>query len=160
MEYIFGEVTRNGKVCEGLKTKGTTHSDLTGMVDVRREYTDSIIVDKFKIVEKYDSQTDEAGNCYDWYEISDHYRYIDYFTPQKESLMPYTETKQAYIGDDSVTFTNVPQGNLTVYISDNDGNYPNYSVERNSDTITVHFEPVENMTSVTISIYTVKGEEE
>lgn len=81
MEYIFGEVTRNGIVREGLKTKGNAHSDLEGIVDIRRDYSDSIIYDKFRIVEKYKSQIDEQGICYDWYIIADHYRYEDKYTP-------------------------------------------------------------------------------
>lgn len=81
MEYVFGEVTRGDIVREGLKTKGDTHSDLSGIVNLKREFSDSIIYDTFKIVEKYKSQIDETGKCYDYYIIADHYRYEDRYTP-------------------------------------------------------------------------------
>lgn len=63
-----------------------------------------------------------------------------------EAITPYTETKQAYVGDTSVTFTDTPQGNLTVYFP-----YP-YTVERMADRITVSFEELEEVTEITISI--------
>lgn len=63
-----------------------------------------------------------------------------------DAVTPYTKTRQAYIGDASVTFTDTPQGNLTVY-------FPyNYTVERLADRITISFEELEEVTEVTISI--------
>lgn len=61
-------------------------------------------------------------------------------------VTPYKETKTAYIGDTSVTFTDTPNGNLTVY-------FPyEYTVERMADRITVSFEELEEVTEITISI--------
>ena len=77
MEYIYGSVQRNGETVENLKTVGEVHSDLSGKVETRREYPDSTIVDSCIIKEKYHSAKDVAGNCYDWYAISGHYRYVD-----------------------------------------------------------------------------------
>ena len=69
-----------------------------------------------------------------------------------EQITPYTATKTAYIGDSEVAFTDAPEGNLSVYIKDSEGNYPSYTVEGLSDRIRVSFKPVEYVTEVTISI--------
>lgn len=45
------------------------------------KYEDCIITDVFNIVRKYQSKKDKAGNCYDWYIIDNHFRYIDKYTP-------------------------------------------------------------------------------
>lgn len=69
-------------------------------------------------------------------------------------VTPYTETKTAYIGDTEVAF-DVPEGtggHVTVFIEDSEGNYPLYTLERTGDKITVAFEPLENVTTITISI--------
>ena len=77
MEYIFGVAERNGVTVENLKTVGQTHTNLGGFTQTVREYTDSTITDRFHIVEQYRSDEDAEGNCYDWYVISEHYRYVD-----------------------------------------------------------------------------------
>lgn len=64
----------------------------------------------------------------------------------------YTDTKTAYLGDTEITFDSVPSGNLSVYVTDAEGNYPNFTAERTGDRITVRFEPLEYVTTVTISI--------
>lgn len=77
---------------------------------------------------------------------------IDSMAGTVKMLTPYTETKTAYLGDTEVSFTDVPSGNLSVYVTDENGNYPDFSVDRNGDTITVYFEPLEYITKITISI--------
>ena len=63
-----------------------------------------------------------------------------------EAITPYTETKTAYIGDTEVTFYTDVTGNLTVY-------FPyEYTVERLTDRIIITFEPLEEVTDITISI--------
>lgn len=149
MEYIFG--SDNDK--EILKTKGASHSNLTGFHQIEMKYPDQTITDSFRIVKKIDSQEDVEGNCYDWYEIDHHYRYTDKFTAgnqkiqaQIEAITPYKETKTAYIGDTEVTFYTDVTGNLTVY-------FPyEYTVERLTDRIIITFEPLEEVTDITISI--------
>ena len=64
------------------------------------------------------------------------------------AITPYTETKTAYIGDTEVMFTNVPQGNLSVYFD----TPTDYSVERTKDAIAVTFDALDEVTTVTISI--------
>lgn len=63
------------------------------------------------------------------------------------NVTPYTETKTAYIGDTEVVFQN-KQGNLLIYT---DKPFP-YSVDRNYDFIVVNFEPLEEVSQITISI--------
>ena len=141
MEYVF---ETKGDI-EILKTKGSAHSNLEGFHLLEQKYPDQIVIDRFCIVKKFDSKEDSAGNCYDWYEIKDHYRNIDYFTPVKNEVIPYTETKTAYIGDTEVTFDN-KEGNLTVF-------FPHkYTVERLSDRIIISFDELEEVTEITISI--------
>ena len=77
MDYIFGVVECNGVTVENLKTVGQTHTNISGFTQTVREYADSTITDRFRVVEKYRSEEDTEGNCYDWYVISDHYRYVD-----------------------------------------------------------------------------------
>ena len=81
MEYVFGSRERSGVIQDILKTKADKHTNLSGNVEVERKYDDSIITDSFTIVNKYQSKKDKAGNCYDWYVITNHYRYIDRYTP-------------------------------------------------------------------------------
>ena len=83
IDYIFGNVYRNGAMFETVKTVGDEHTDLSGYVSITRKYADSHITDNFVVVEKYQSITDDSTRiCYDWYIIENHYRYEDKFTPQ------------------------------------------------------------------------------
>lgn len=61
-------------------------------------------------------------------------------------LIPWKATKTAYIDDTECVFTGVPTGNMTVYCS-----VP-HTVERDGDRVVVRFEPLEEVTEVTISI--------
>lgn len=61
-------------------------------------------------------------------------------------VTPYTETKTAYIDDTEVVFTNVPEGNLTIYFS------KPYTVVRDEDRLVIKFEALEEVTPITISI--------
>lgn len=85
MEYVFGTIDQNGELLENLKTVGKQHSDFFGAVEVRRTYPDCVIVDTFAVCSKYSSQEDTEGNCYDWYIIDKHSRYVDY-TPKHDSV--------------------------------------------------------------------------
>lgn len=78
MEYIFGKSEVHG---ECLKTIAESHSNLSGNNTIEREYADAIITDTFDVIKKYQSKIDAEGKCYDWYAITNHYRYIDKYTP-------------------------------------------------------------------------------
>lgn len=67
-----------------LKTKGSTHTNLTGFHTVKREYPDQTVIDSFRIVRKIDAKEDAEGNCYDWYEIDHHNRITDKTGPLVE----------------------------------------------------------------------------
>ena len=62
------------------------------------------------------------------------------------NITPWTQTKKAYIDDTEVVFTDVPNGNLTVYCD------VAYSVVRGATEVTVSFAPLEEVIDVTISI--------
>lgn len=72
--------------------------------------------------------------------------HIDQLGKQTEAITPWTASKTAYIEDTEVVFSGVPTGNMTVYCS-----VP-HTVERDGDRVTVHFEPLEEVTEVTISV--------
>lgn len=77
---------------------------------------------------------------------------VDTTSNNVETLTPYTDQKNGYIGDTEVLFTGVPAGKLSVFIEDSEGNYPNYTIERISDKITVSFDPLEYVATITISV--------
>lgn len=74
--------------------------------------------------------------------------HIDQLGKQTEAITPWTASKTAYIDDTSVSFENVPNGNMSVYV----GGVNHSLFERDGDRVTVRFEPLEEVTEVTISI--------
>lgn len=95
MEYVFDAE----KSVETLRTKGTTHSDLTGFHELVREFPDQIITDKFRVVKKWKSGEDDEGNKYDWYFIDCHYRSTDKFTPARAGIESEIGENQTAIFD-------------------------------------------------------------
>ena len=83
MEYTFGK--NEQRQSEVLRTKGDTHTDMSGFCEIVREYPDCTITDSFFVVRKYHSDEDAEGNCYDWYTIDKHNRIIDRTPPLKET---------------------------------------------------------------------------
>lgn len=77
---------------------------------------------------------------------------VDTTSSEVKAITPYTETKTAYIGDTEVIFKDIKDGNLSVYVKDDNGDYPDYAIERTNDVLTVYFEPLEYITTITISI--------
>jgi hypothetical protein len=69
-----------------------------------------------------------------------------YTTMRVDDVTPYTETKQAFIGDTEVTFYNVPEGNVTIFFD------KPYTMEKVADRITLTFDELEEVTDITISI--------
>lgn len=64
-------------------------------------------------------------------------------------ITPYTETKKAYYDYTSLAFYDVPNGNVSVFFSDYNGEY---AVKRVGYCLLVTFEKLTNPTDVTISI--------
>jgi hypothetical protein len=145
MDYVFGTY----KDKETVKTKSSEHTELSGWQVNKMTYHDCSIEDKFYVVEKYRSDEDVEGNCYDWYEIDHHYRIVDKscgLQAQIEAITPYKATKTAYIGDTEITFYDVPEGNVTVFFD------KPYTMEKVAGGITLTFEELEEVTDITISI--------
>lgn len=73
--------------------------------------------------------------------------HIDMLGKQVETVTPYKDTKTAYIGDTEITFYDVPEGgNVTVFFN------ASYNMERIGNKITLTFEPLVDITDITISI--------
>lgn len=72
--------------------------------------------------------------------------HIDQLGQEIISITPYKVTKTAYISDEDVTFTDVPNGNMTIFCP-----VP-YEVEKISDRVTICFEPLTEVTDITIMI--------
>jgi hypothetical protein len=72
--------------------------------------------------------------------------HIDQLGRQTEAITPKQYTKTAYIEDTEVVFTGVPSGNMTVYC------IVPHTVERDGNRVTVRFEPLEEVQTITINI--------
>lgn len=62
------------------------------------------------------------------------------------NVTPSTFTKQAYIDDTQVVFTNVPDGNMIVYFD------KPYTVTKEGNNVLIGFEALKEATTITISI--------
>ena len=82
MVYVFG--TEGG--VETLETKGSDYSRLSGFHEIERRFPDQIITDRFRILKRIRSDEDAEGNKYEWYQIDQHYRFTDKFSPSKEEI--------------------------------------------------------------------------
>ena len=67
------------------------------------------------------------------------------------NLTPWKATKTAYLYDTSIQFENVPEGNITVYFNPSVIS-ANYTLERIGDLVRLTFDPLEEVTEVTLSI--------
>ena len=103
-----------------------------------------------------ETREDETTGTYEvWvYEEAkvSHEEYEQMLTEEIARITPYTATKTAYYGDTEITFYDIPDGNMTVFVKDIEGNYPNYTVSKIGTTVTVSFEVVTNNTEITLSI--------
>lgn len=64
-----------------------------GYVEVRRVYDDSVICDRFRIVEKYRSMENEEKK-FDLYHITDHYRYTEITQKMREEMAQTREASE------------------------------------------------------------------
>lgn len=74
---------------------------------------------------------------------------IDKINDSLDSITPYTETKTAYYNENEKTFYNVPEGNISVFFDNYNGNY---SINRIADRVTVSFDTLTDSTNITISV--------
>ena len=82
-----------------------------------------------------------------WDKINELSKSLSNYTVMRvDDITPYTETKTAYIGDTEVTFYDVPEGNVTIFFD------KPYTMEKITDRITLHFEELEEVTEITISV--------
>ena len=91
--------------------------------------------------------SDENGRTHTEWEYHEYtYNLDEYATKEVQKLTPYTETKTAYIDDTEVVFYTEKKGHISVYFD------KPYTMERLSDRIVLTFEPLEEVTDITISI--------
>lgn len=64
-------------------------------------------------------------------------------------ITPYTATQTAYYGESEKNFYNVPQGNITVFWDNYNGDY---AVERIADRIVVSFDTLTDNATISIMI--------
>ena len=100
MKYIFGTTKKD---MENLKTIGE-RTNYSGEIQLVTEYDDAIITDICEIVSKYYSAEDIEGNCYDWYEVKNHNRHIEYreFEETASVMMLEDETDTEVTEDDTI----------------------------------------------------------
>ena len=77
MEYVYGTSVIGGVERENLKIVGGPALREGEYLTTVREYDDSSITDRCRIDRHYHSDTDEGGTRYDFYTISEHYRYVE-----------------------------------------------------------------------------------
>lgn len=66
-----------------------------------------------------------------------------------EELTPYTETKTAYYNESEKTFYNVPEGDISVFFDNYNGDY---SINRVVDRVIVSFDTLQQSTNIIISV--------
>ena len=77
MEYVYGTAEIDGVIRENLKVIGGPKLEEGEYLTTVREYDDNTITDRCRIDRHYLTAEDEDGTKYDFYAISEHYRYID-----------------------------------------------------------------------------------
>ena len=102
-----------------------------------------------------ETREEETGTYEVWvYEEAkvSHEEYEQILTEGLNAVTPYTASKTAYYGDTEAVFYDVPDGNMSVFVKDIEGNYPNYTVSKVGSTVTVSFEPLKDITTVIVSV--------
>lgn len=89
-------------------------------------------------------------------QITNHKQYSDAdMAGARQSISqiePTTYTKTVGIGETEVTFTDIANGNISVFIEDNEGKFPPFDMDKSGNILTVYFEPLENVATITVSI--------
>lgn len=85
MEYVYGTSVIGGVERENLKIVGGPALRKGEYLTTVREYDDSSITDRCRIDRHYHSDTDEDGTRYDFYTISEHYRYVERIKVMEET---------------------------------------------------------------------------
>ena len=80
------------------------------------------------------------------------YDQVNELTEKVNELTPYTETKTAYIDETSITFETERQGNILIDAISRSGESVLTVNKRDGNTITVLFDPLEEVTDITLTI--------
>lgn len=86
-------------------------------------------------------------------QVNEHANEVDAHAQEMvEEITPYTETKTAYIDDTEITFETDVTGVISILAVDRNGITIPTTFEREGNKIIVSFEPLQQVTNVTISI--------
>ena len=77
---------------------------------------------------------------------------VNTLNTQVQEITPYTETKNVYIGDTECVFNTNKQGNISIFITNKDGNSIPNTFVREQDKIIVSFDELEEVATVTMNI--------
>lgn len=77
---------------------------------------------------------------------------IQFLNSTINQLIPYTNSKELYIGDTNCIFENIPQGNISIFIIDSEGNKIESTFEKINNNLIVNFEELQNAATINISI--------
>lgn len=77
---------------------------------------------------------------------------VDNTANEVVQITPTTYTKTVGIGETEVTFTDIANGNISVFIKDNEGKFPTFDMDKSGNILTVYFEPLENVATITVSV--------
>ena len=117
-------------------------------VDTTSSKTYNYIRRNIREVERTDPDTGETITMYEYEECKilkdDWGLYLEILR-----ITPYKETKTAYYGESEKVFYDVPQGNITVFWDNYNGNY---AVERIADRIVVSFDALTDNATLSIMI--------
>lgn len=134
MEYVYGTAVIGGVTRENLKVVDGPELAAGEYLTTVREYDDSTITDRCRVGERYHTATGADGTQFDFYAISEHYRYIDKTPALRNEFKPITdlvrtETKQSdklgydwletYVGDVLVKQEYIEQENPVGTSADN-----------------------------------------
>jgi len=113
---------------------------------------DKVSSKKYVIVRRNVTETEYEGSLF--------YEYDEKMIPREDwnvyedvlAVSPYTESKTAYIDDTEVTFADVPNGNLSLFMVNGDNQPVPCTYERINNDVRVMFEQRESLATVTIQI--------
>lgn len=126
---------------------GYTDMRAISMYELEEGMVISIELDNHDVYSQLNNLTQMVG---DIEEVQDaHTNNLSELNEEVAELTPYTETKTAYFNENEKTFYNVPDGNISVFFDNYNGEY---SVNRVADRVIVSFDTLTQETNITISV--------
>ena len=126
---------------------GYTDMRAISMYENEKEMVVSVELDNQDVYSQLNNLAQEIS---DIEEVQDaHTNNLSELNEEIEALTPYTETKTAYFNESEKTFYGVPEGNVSVFFDNYNGDY---SIKRISNRVTISFDTLAQATNITISV--------